>query len=95
MRRDSAREFAKQGFVVIRVESCHWRDLKMANPKGLRNPYEADQTEQQTIRSIVMRDITCPLNMNVVQNMRSGALPPSLTLSYLTLPYLTLPERNT
>ena len=50
----------------------------MTNPEAFRNPYNADQTEQQTICSIVMRDITCPMVMNVVQQMRSGAFPSDL-----------------
>ncbi len=76
--RDSAREFAKQGFAVIRVRSCHWRDLKTTSPDSFRNPRIAHETEQQMICTIVMRDITCPMIQNVVQQMRSGALPSDL-----------------
>jgi hypothetical protein len=72
--RDSAREFAKQGFAVIRVKSCHWKDLKATSSKAFRNPYKEEQTEQQMICTIVMRDITCPMVQNVVQRMQSGAL---------------------
>jgi hypothetical protein len=76
--RDCAREFAKQGFAVIRVRSCHWRDLKTTSPDSFRNPRKAQETEQQMICTIVMRDITCPMIQNVVRQMRSGALPSDL-----------------
>ena len=76
--RDSAREFAKQGFAVIRVKSCPWKDLKATSSEAFRNPYKKEQTEQQMICTIVMRDITCPMVQNVVQRMQSGALPSDL-----------------
>ena len=73
--RDSAREFANEGFAVIKVKWCHWRDLKTMSPEAFRNPYIEEQNEQQMICTIVMRDITCPMIQNVVEQMRSGALP--------------------
>ena len=76
--RDSAREFAQQGFIVIRVKSCHWKDLKATSSEAFRNPYKEEQTEQQMICTIVMRDITCPMVHNVVERMQSGALPSDL-----------------
>ena len=76
--RESAREFANQGFAVIRVKSCSWMDLKTSSPMAFRNPYKAGETEQQMICTIVMRDITCPMIQNVVEQMRSGALPSDL-----------------
>ena len=71
---ESAQEFARQGFAVIRVKSRHWNDLKTAQPLAFRTPYKAHETEQQMICTIVMRDITCPMIQKVVQQMRSGAL---------------------
>jgi hypothetical protein len=73
--RDSARESAKQGFAVVRVKSCHWKDLKATFSEAFRKPYKKEQTEQQMICTIVMRDITCPMVQDVVQRMHSGALP--------------------
>ena len=72
--RESAREMAARGFAVIRVKSCHWRDLKSTDPDAFRRPYKATETQQEMICTIVMRDITCPMVQDVVQRMRSGAL---------------------
>jgi hypothetical protein len=67
--RDSAREMAAQGFAVIWVKSCHWRDLKSTNPNAFRRPYKATDTQQEMICTIVMRDITCLMVQDVVQRM--------------------------
>ena len=73
--RESALEFAKQGFAVIRVKSRHWKELKTDDPEAFRTPYIEDQNRQQMICTIVMRDITCPMILKVVQQMCSGELP--------------------
>ena len=73
--RDSARDFARKGFAVVRVKSEHWEDLKRTKPEAFRFPYIQKQTQQEMICSIVMRDITCPMIQNVVQQMRIEALP--------------------
>ena len=69
---DSARQFAKAGFAVIRVKSEGWRDLKEKQPNAFRTPYIKTQTEQQMICTIVMRDITCPLLLQVMTDMNDG-----------------------
>jgi len=76
--RESAREFAQQGFAVIRVKSRPWKDLKTTSPEAFRNPYRETENEQQMICTIVMRDITCPMVQKVVQQMHEGALPSDL-----------------
>ena len=76
--RESARELAVQGFSVIRVKTVHWRELKTRNRDAFRNPYKAYQNEQQMICTIAMRDITCPMIQNVIEQMRSGVLPSDL-----------------
>ena len=76
--RDSAREMAAQGFAVIHVESCQWQVLKESDPNAFRNPYKANETQQQMICTIVMRDITCVMMQDVVQRMRDGVLPADL-----------------
>ena len=73
--RESALEFAEQGFAVIRVKSRPWQELKTEDPESFRTPYIEAQNRQQMICTIVMRDITCPMILEVVQQMRSGELP--------------------
>ena len=73
--RESALEFAEQGFAVIRVKSRPWQELKTEDPEAFRTPYIEDQNRQQMICTIVMRDITCPMILEVVQKMHSGELP--------------------
>ena len=76
--RDSAREMADLGFAVIWVKSCHWRELKDTKPHAFLRPYKAEDTKQEMICTIVMRDITCLKVQDVVQRMREGLLPMDL-----------------
>ena len=55
--RESARDFARKGFAVVRVKSEHWTDLKKMKPQAFRSSYVEEQTCQEMICSIVMRDI--------------------------------------
>ena len=72
--RDSAREFARRGFAVIRVRSRFWKELKTSNPEFFRHPYKEEENSYQVIRTIVMKDITCPLIQQVVQQISCGTL---------------------
>ena len=76
--RESAKEFARNGFAVLWVPSVLWRDLKTKDPQAFRHPYIPTEMEQQMICTIVMRDITCPLIQDIVQQMRRGTLPSDL-----------------
>ncbi len=73
--RESALEFAKRGLAVIRVKSRHWKELKTDDPEAFRTPYIEDQNRQQMVCTIVKRDITCPMILEVVQKMHRGELP--------------------
>ena len=92
--RRSAQEFAALGFAVVRVPSIHWRDIKAKDPGAFRNPYVANETEQQMICTIVMRDTTGPLIKKVMQDMDSGVLSSDLRDWNPTVWDLELPKHE-
>jgi hypothetical protein len=75
---EGALGFAKLGFAVIRVRTENWRDLKARDVAAFRNPYNEQQTNQQMICAIMMRDVTAPIIEDITRKMKSGELPPDL-----------------
>ena len=74
----TANKMAAAGLVVVRVKTEPWQDLKKREAHAFRTPLTADQNEQQMICTIVMRDITCPFLLKVVEDMRNGTLPKNM-----------------
>ena len=74
----TANKMAAAGLVVVRVKTEPWQDLKKREAHAFRTPLTADQNEQQMICTIVMRDITCPFLLKVVEDMGNGTLPKNM-----------------
>ena len=74
----TANKMAAAGLVVVRVKTEPWQDLKKREANAFRTPLTADQNEQQMICTIVMRDITCPFLLKVVEDMGNGTLPKNM-----------------
>ena len=72
-------ELASRGFGRhTRAPTRRWKEFKECNLHAFRNPLFENQTNQQMICTIMMRDVTVPLVDRVTESLRTGCLPPDM-----------------
>jgi hypothetical protein len=77
---ESAKELAAQGFGVIRVPTRRWRELKESDVHTFRNPLKENETNQEMICTIMVREVTVPPIDSVTETLRTGLLPSDMRL---------------